>query len=151
MISPRQLVVIYDGTCGFCSNLARLIGRLDWRRAIVWMPSQTAGLGEVVGLSETQLSEAAWAVLPSGDRRRGAGALLTAKDALLPMGMPCFHALYRLPPVAWLADACYRWVAANRGRFPGRATCDLAWPAPLEPGDAAELRRRRLPALAGGT
>jgi predicted DCC family thiol-disulfide oxidoreductase YuxK len=142
VLHPDQLLVIYDGTCGFCSRVADNVAGLDWRRKVVWLPSQTPGLGPLVGLTSAETDAAAWAVTPTGAHRRGAGAAVAALDALLPGGIPAFATLYRIPGLHQIANLAYDWVARNRGRFAGTAVCQLGPPAPLDDTVRWELERR---------
>jgi predicted DCC family thiol-disulfide oxidoreductase YuxK len=143
-LAERQLAMVFDGTCGFCSATARRMDRWDWRGAIVWIPSQAEGLAEATGLSIDETAAAAWAITPAGRYLRGAASICAALDAFLPGGPPCLSTLYRLPGLRQLADAAYAWVAANRHRIPGAPACGLNRTLPpLAPAVAAELRRRR--------
>ncbi len=142
LLHPDQLLVIFDGTCGFCSRVVAWVAGLDWRRKVVWLPSQTPGLGPLVGLTQADTDAAAWAVMPSGAHRRGAGAVAATLDAFLPAGVPVMTAIYRVPGLRQLADLAYAWVARNRGRFAGVPFCDMRPPPPLDDSVRWELERR---------
>ncbi len=119
------------------------MARLDWRARLVWLPAQTPGLAATVGLSQDDVERSAWAVLPDGERRPGAGAIAAAVDQLLPGGWPLASAIYRLPGKRHFADAAYRWVARNRHRVPGVPACRVGQMLPeLSAEVAAELDRR---------
>ena len=144
LLGPRQILMIYDGTCGICSATARRMQQLDWRQRLAWQPSQAAGLHEVAGLSRADTETAVWAVLPSGALRRGAAAMFVALDQLLPGGLPVLSTLYRVPGLHQAADAGYRWIAANRQRIPGAPACGLdRVVAPLSSAVHDELARRQ--------
>src|SRR6186713_802152 len=101
------------------------------------------GLRAAVGLRPEDTDTAAWAVLPDGSRRRASAAIFAALDQLLPGGWPILSTLYRLPVARPLADAVYRWVARNRHRLPGSATCGVGRSLPpLADAVRAELARR---------
>ncbi len=74
-MDSEQLVVIFDGTCGFCTRCARLArdhvpaGRLAAR------PNQEPGLIDRYGLTRRDVDRWVWVVEPSGRRFRGAGAV----------------------------------------------------------------------------
>lgn len=79
---------------------------------------------------------------PVGDLRRGAGAIFSALDQLLPAGLPVFWVAYHLPGWRALTDALYGWVARNRGRFPGKPVCEIHRPSPMDDAVRWELERR---------
>ncbi|HEX7140535.1 MAG TPA: DCC1-like thiol-disulfide oxidoreductase family protein, partial [Vicinamibacterales bacterium] len=59
---------------------------------------------------------AAWTIDPSGNRLEGAAALNRVLDEL--GGVWRLIALpYRLPPIAAIEEAAYRWFAPRRSRF----------------------------------
>ncbi len=80
------------------------------------LPNQTEGLADAVGLTRDELDGAAWAVDASGRRWQGAAAL---NRVLAELGGPwrLLSASYRVPPLAWLEDRGYHWVARNRSRL----------------------------------
>ncbi|HLQ60867.1 MAG TPA: DCC1-like thiol-disulfide oxidoreductase family protein [Candidatus Acidoferrales bacterium] len=80
------------------------------------LPNQAEGLAEAAGLSRQQLDRDAWALDAEGGRWRGAAAL---NRALRELGGPwrLISASYRVPPLGWLEDRAYRWVARNRSRL----------------------------------
>jgi hypothetical protein len=119
------------------------MARLDWRARLALWPSQTPGLIEAVGLSRAEAEAAAWAILPDGTRRQGAGAIAAGLDQLLPGGVPVCATLYRVPGLHQLANWKYAWVAARRRRLPGAPACALGGPvAPAPAALLAEVRRR---------
>jgi predicted DCC family thiol-disulfide oxidoreductase YuxK len=113
--SRMQLLVIYDGWCGVCTRTARWIRRHDPDRRILLLPNQTLGLRQQIGLSKQQVDRAVWAIDASGRRYEGAAAI---NRILKELGRWRHLAmLYRLPLTRQAEDRCYRWFAANRGRF----------------------------------
>lgn len=141
-LHPDQVLVVFDGTCGLCSDIAGWTMRLDWRRKLAWLPSQTPGLLDAVGLTPRDADTAAWAIMPDGEPRRGAAAIAAATDALLPGGPPLCATLQRLPGLRGASDAAYAWVARNRGRWPGHPVCDRRPPPPLDDTVRWEIERR---------
>ncbi len=91
--------------------------RLDRGRRVTAEPYQKSGVPASVGLTVAQCETAAWVVLPDGRRWPAAAAisltLATALDSEVPLWF------YALPGVRHLQEHAYRWVAANRSRFPG--------------------------------
>ncbi len=119
------------------------MARLDWRRRLCLLPSQTLGLLEASGLRQREVDVAAWAIEPCGRRHRGAAAVLAGLDQLLPGGPPLLRGTFGLPGLRHLADRAYRWVARNRHGLPGTAICSLRPPTPLSEAARAEIERRR--------
>lgn len=113
-------VLIYDGTCGFCrrqvDRMARWLG--DRLRYVPYQDAEARVL--LPDLSDNELASQVWAVI-AGRRAGGAAAVVRALNL-----RPAFRLLtwpYWLPGLRPVADAVYRWVAANRYRFGG--TCAL--------------------------
>src|SRR5690606_39581069 len=96
MLQPHQLLLVYDGKCGFCSSVARILRRLDWRGRIYTLPFQIEGLPEEMGSSLREARRTALALTPSGKLWRGAGSAAASFDMLLPFGLPLFRLLYSL-------------------------------------------------------
>ncbi len=118
-----EVVLIFDGACGFCTRAARWVQRWDRQGRIRLVPFQQPGAPERYGLTREACAQAAWAITPDGARHRGAAAVLVALGEA--MGCPWIRRLYSLPPARWIADALYEWVAAHRGRLPGvRPHCE---------------------------
>ncbi|WP_376796781.1 thiol-disulfide oxidoreductase DCC family protein [Thermogemmatispora sp.] len=114
---PVKTIVIFDGSCDFCTAIAQLLQRLDWRRRLTCLPFQIGGLPERYGLSSQQCEESVWTILPDGRRYRGAQAISLILDQLI--GVPLLQRLYRLPGLAPLEEGLYRWVANHRQYLPG--------------------------------
>ncbi|MDP9374494.1 MAG: DUF393 domain-containing protein [Chloroflexota bacterium] len=95
----------------------RLVRALDRRRRVTAVPFQKPGAPEAHGLTYRQCEEAAWAIAPDGRRHRAAAAINLTGAVALGTALPLW--LYALPGVGAIQERVYRWVAANRGRFPG--------------------------------
>jgi predicted DCC family thiol-disulfide oxidoreductase YuxK len=110
-----QLLLIYDGWCGVCARAARWIRRHDPDRRLLLLPNQTPGLRRRIGLSKEDVDRAVWVIDAAGRRYEGAAAI---NRTLAELGRWRYlAALYRLPLIRRSEDQCYRWFAANRGRF----------------------------------
>lgn len=145
MLRPDQLLLVYDGRCGFCSSVVHWLDRLDWRDAIVSLPLQARGLPEAVGTTKEEALRTALALSPGGHLWSAWGAVASSFDALLPFGAPVFRALYVIPGLHRVLDGAYFLLSKNRGRLP-HGPPDLAEgeePA-LDPRIAEELARRRM-------
>lgn len=107
--------LIFDGDCGFCTTSARWIEqRVSGVEVTPW---QSVDL-EVYGVTEQQVSTAAYWVDESGASHRGEHAVaLALKNSSQPwrtVGL-----LIATPPLSWLAGPAYRLVAKYRYRLPG--------------------------------
>jgi predicted DCC family thiol-disulfide oxidoreductase YuxK len=80
-------------------------------------PLQGPEVAERLGISSSQLMESAWWLDSSGAVYSGAEAANAALSTALGTALPL--KLYRIPGIRALQDAVYRWVSANRYRFPG--------------------------------
>lgn len=78
--------------------------------------SQFPGVLARHGLSRAEADRAAWTIAPGGPRLEGAAAVVGAL-AELGGGWRLPARLYRVAPLARLADAGYRWFAGNRPRL----------------------------------
>jgi predicted DCC family thiol-disulfide oxidoreductase YuxK len=83
---------------------------------VLALPNQTPGLIEQHGLTRAEVDSAVWVIDAAGRRWAGAAA---ANRALKELGggWVILAALYALPPVCWLEDRVYRWIAAHRGQL----------------------------------
>jgi predicted DCC family thiol-disulfide oxidoreductase YuxK len=115
--AQEKLLIIFDGSCDFCTATVQTIQRCDWRDIFRFAPFQQSGLPEQHGLTIAQCEQAVWIVMPDGHKFAGAHAVSSILDAILIL--PLFSTLYQLPPLAHIADALYAWVARNRSHFPG--------------------------------
>ena len=72
---------------------------------------------EAAGLTADDTRREAWLITPEGETLGGAAAVNGALRYVW-WARP-FSWLYELPGLRQIEDAVYRWVARNRGRFPG--------------------------------
>jgi len=109
-------VLIYDGDCAFCTSSAAWIQRRlpPSTEVVPWRDVDLAAHG----LTEADVTSAAWWVDPDGGTHRGHAAigrsLMTAGRIWRPLGWAIAH-----PPVSWLARPLYALVARFRYRLPG--------------------------------
>lgn len=69
-----------------------------------------------LGLTHSEVADAAWAIHPEGQRWRGAGAINIVLQTIT--GFP-FSGLYGLPVIRQIQDRLYELIARNRRRLPG--------------------------------
>lgn len=129
-LPTTQDLIVFDGTCVFCSGFARFIARHDHKRRFLFVTAQSAPGRELYArhgldpdLMETNI------VIVSGRPHVRLRAFAAAMRAL---GWPWAI----LVPLGWMpnavSDPLYNFVARNRYRF-GREGC----PVP-----SAELKAR---------
>lgn len=107
----EPILLIFDGTCSFCTRCARLAVERSPRGRLSALPSQTPGLLERHGITSQQAERWVWAVTPAG-RWHGAAAAAQALDAM-GGGWRGLALLARLPG----AGLVYAAVARGRGRL----------------------------------
>ena len=78
---------------------------------------QSPGTAERLGIAQASLLESVRWLDTSGAVYSGAEAANAAFSAAIGTRIPL--AIYRIPGVRFIEEAVYRWVAANRYRFPG--------------------------------
>lgn len=123
-VTPLAPVLIYDGDCGICTKMARLVtSRLRRRESdfavAAWQDLDGDGSGlAAYGLTWEDCDRAAQWVAADGTVSAGenavARALLASRLPLRPLG-----AVMLVPGINALAGVVYRWVANNRSRLPG--------------------------------
>jgi predicted DCC family thiol-disulfide oxidoreductase YuxK len=123
-------LLIFDGDCAFCTSSVAFTRR--WIKppaeAVPWQQADLATLG----LTEAACHEAVQYRDSSG-RWHSAGSAVAA--ILIESRFPwsALGRLARLPALTWIAEGCYRWVAANRYRLPGGTpACQAEAPATVE-------------------
>ena len=115
-VGETRLTLLFDGTCGPCTRIAGWIRRADRRGRVRVEPNQLPGLLAANGLSRAEADRSAWAVEPGGDRFGGAASFNRVLTEL-GGGWAVLARGYRLPFIAALEEAAYRWIAVNRGRL----------------------------------
>jgi predicted DCC family thiol-disulfide oxidoreductase YuxK len=130
-ISGQTVVVlIYDGDCGFCTASARWIEqRLDPGYPVV--PWQSIETLDAFGLTERDVTEAAYWIDVRGRAQRGARAIAHSLMASR-RPWPVAGRVLLLPPISWLAALVYAWVARNRHRLPGATDACAIRPASVD-------------------
>jgi predicted DCC family thiol-disulfide oxidoreductase YuxK len=100
-----------------CTRSVELLDRLDRMGKLQSEPLQSPGTAQRLGISLSELLDSVRWLDSSGDVYSGAEAANAALSAAIGSRIPL--RLYRLPGVGYIEEAVYRWVAANRYRFPG--------------------------------
>ncbi len=111
---PLRPVLIYDGDCGFCRRWI-----LRWRawtgEQIEYVPFQAERVaGQFPELPRAQLEKSVHLVDGDGRVYRGAEAVFRSLAGVRRWPLRWYQ---HVPGAAWLSEAMYRTVAANRGFF----------------------------------
>lgn len=104
--------IFFDAGCGLCVANRRRWGRIFERRGFVWLPLQTPGAAERLGITDVQLREEMWLQLADGRKCSGVsawGLLMRHVCWLWPVGV-----VLALPGFNATARVLYRWIAKNR-------------------------------------
>ena len=109
--------LFFDGACGMCTRSRDLLVRMDRTGNLRTEALQSAGAAERLGIAPTSLLESVRWLDSSGAVYSGAEAANAALAAAIGTRIPL--AIYRIPGIRSAEQAIYRWVAANRYRFPG--------------------------------
>jgi len=109
--------LFFDGACGMCTRSRNFLVRMDRTGKLQTEALQSPGTAQRLGIAPTSLLESVRWLDSSGAVYSGAEAANAAFSAAIGTRIPL--AIYRIPGVRVLEEAVYRWVAANRYRFPG--------------------------------
>jgi predicted DCC family thiol-disulfide oxidoreductase YuxK len=117
---PPGWTFYYDGDCGFCTRVVRLMAWLDRGRRIRWVAFQSL---ETLpgGLTRADLQREAY--IQRGEELEGGFYSFRRLSQLLPPLWPLAPLLW-FPGVNRAGEAVYAWVARNRMRLPG-STCEI--------------------------
>jgi len=109
--------LFFDGACGMCTRSMNLLLRLNRTGRVQTETLQSPGTAERLGIAPTSLLDSVRWLDSSGNVYSGAEAANAALSAAIGSRVPL--AIYRIPAIRSAQEAIYRWVAANRYRFPG--------------------------------
>lgn len=116
MTANERAQLIYDGECDFCTASARWIGgRGD---AFDVTPWQSIPDLNALGLTEDDVTTAAYWVDPDGRKARGAEAIGRALQARTGI-LRAVGRVILARPILPVAHVVYRRIANNRHRLPG--------------------------------
>jgi predicted DCC family thiol-disulfide oxidoreductase YuxK len=109
--------LFFDGACGMCTRSRDLLLRMDRAGKLHTEVLQSPGAAQRLGIEPASLLESVRWLDSSGAVYSGAEAANAAFSAAIGTRIPL--AIYRIPGIRYIEDVVYRWVAANRYRFPG--------------------------------
>jgi predicted DCC family thiol-disulfide oxidoreductase YuxK len=110
-------ILFFDGACGMCTRSVELLNKLDRTGKLHSEPLQRPGSAQRLGISSAELLESVRWLDSSGEVYSGAKAANAALSVAIGSRIPL--RIYRIPGVRLIEEAVYRWIAANRYRFPG--------------------------------
>jgi predicted DCC family thiol-disulfide oxidoreductase YuxK len=116
MSSPTG-TLFFDGACGMCTRSRDLLLRFNRTGNVQTETLQSRGAAQRLGIAPASLLESVRWLDASGAVYSGAEAANAALSAAVGTRIPL--AIYRIPGIRFIEEAAYRWVAANRYRFPG--------------------------------
>jgi len=110
--NPPAGWIFFDADCRFCVANRRRWGRIFERRGFVWLPLQTPGAAERLGVVPERLMAELW-VLPTG------AAAQSGVDAWIELmrhvwWLKSLAPVLGLPGLKGLAQRVYRWIARHR-------------------------------------
>jgi predicted DCC family thiol-disulfide oxidoreductase YuxK len=100
-----------------CTRSRGLLLKMNRTGNLQTEPLQSPGAAQRLGIQATSLLESVRWLDSSGAVYSGAEAANAALSAAVGTRIPL--AIYRIPGIRFVEEAVYRWVAANRYRFPG--------------------------------
>ena len=116
--SPPTGWIFFDAECLFCAASRRRWGRIFERRGFLWLPLQTPGTAERLGLTPELLRAEMW-LLPAG------APPLSGVDAWIRLmrhvaWLRPLAVVLEAPGLNRLARAVYRWIARHRNCIGGQ-------------------------------
>lgn len=127
MTTAAAGTLFFDGACGMCTRARDLLVKIDRAGKLHTEPLQSPGAAQRLGITSTALLESVRWLDSSGDVYSGARAASAALSAATGSRIPLW--IYRIPGMDLVEEAVYRWVAANRYRFPGTTPYCQSHPA----------------------
>ncbi len=104
--------VVYDGTCPVCVSLKELSESKISGKAVEFVPFQGINL-EAEGISYQEARDSIFVVGSNGSTQRGAHAVFEIMKQMPGLWRTLGY-VFALPPIAWIADPCYRLFARHR-------------------------------------
>ena len=119
-------VVLFDGDCGICRRSRRWANLCDVWCRLTWVNFRDPQLrDQLPRLTDEQLQRTMWVITPAGRLLPGFIGWRYLLQSFPLTFIPSF--LLFLPPLGWLGNRLYQWIAARR-----RIVCEVPLPAPQE-------------------
>jgi predicted DCC family thiol-disulfide oxidoreductase YuxK len=126
----RPYTFYYDGDCGFCTRVVRLLAAADLRRQVRWLAYQALeALPGGLGVEDFKRE----AYVQHAGRLEGGFYSFRRLTLVLPPLWPLAPLLW-CPGMPKLGEPAYAWVARNRTRLPGSVCSVSDRGAPPDPG-----------------
>jgi alginate O-acetyltransferase complex protein AlgI len=110
--------IFFDAECRFCVAGRRRWGRTFERRGFVWLPLQSPGTAERLGITHDQLMTEMWVLPVHGQPINGVGSWIELMRHVWWLWPLAFF--LGLPGINHVGQVVYRWVARNRYCIAGR-------------------------------
>lgn len=120
-------ILFFDGDCGMCTRSRNLLLKFDRTGELRTEALQAPDVAQRLGIAPSQLLDSVRWLDSSGAVYSGAEAANAALSSAIGTKLPLL--LYRVPGIGRVEEAVYRWVAANRQRFPGATPYCQSHPA----------------------
>jgi predicted DCC family thiol-disulfide oxidoreductase YuxK len=113
--------VIYDGDCNLCSNLVKLLEKLDKGNLFRYVPMQDRKTLALFEVTDRDCEMGMILIETNRPTNRWQGSAAAEEIArLLPFGQPFVAAYRALPGMKWLGDRTYEQVRDRRYQLFGR-------------------------------
>lgn len=133
---PHHATIVFDGTCGFCTRMVRLMRAIDPQRRLDALPCQQTDRVAPLGVTTGECERAAWVVSDAGERFAGARAVLAA--IAIARKWPWLLTAGGVPVVRQVLALGYHLVSGVRPWLPGdRPWCDAHPEQCRPPNDSA--------------
>ena len=119
----KQILVLYDGTCPFCTFSATRLRILDWFNRLEIIDLYTQGTLEKYQIPVEDAMQRIQVLTKKGKRKEGMDGILE-----ISLQLPV---LWIFVPFFWfiiligLGNRIYDWIAKNRFRFPVPGYCPM--------------------------
>lgn len=122
-LAASPMIVLFDGTCRFCTRSAHSLRRAFGRRVTLQSFQEPGALDPYPSITHDAALKRMHVVLPDGRIYAGAEAFARIAASTPVVGWLAFA--YYIPGIRQLADFGYDFIARNRYRLMGRQeACD---------------------------
>ncbi len=126
-MNTYDVEVFFDGDCPLCTREIDIVRKLDGGGRVLFTDIAAEGFApSTINKTHEELMARIHARLPDGTFVEGVEVFRRMYAAV---GLGPLVAITRLPGIAQLLDASYRWFAANRLRLTGRCDTGTCTPA----------------------